>query len=153
MFDKDPKTMTDEEKRDFLKGTFAAMGKELTDSQLDMWSFLRTATITGNKPQEVSVSVDLLFAVFQVLDQMQAEITAQELELGQLPFDGSCSCPKHSWLMPAYNEIGKLLLQRGVTEKSLTAEFQYGMKIMRDKQHAAFMKNAERIGVPKKEDE
>ncbi len=148
----DPDTMTKTEQWDFLKETFAVMGVELTDEQLTAWEYAKEATITGENPKKViAVSVDLLFAVFQVLDQVSTEMTKQEVAIGKLPYDGTCACPKHTWLMPAYNEIAELLNKHTIGIKDLTPEFQYGLKLMQEKQMKLMLENSERIGASKED--
>jgi len=153
VYEKNPNDMSDAEKSAYLKEMYGLMGTALTDDQINTWLYMRSATITGSKPKEISVSVDLLFSVFQVLDQLSSEITTQETALGRLPFDGTCSCPKHTWLMPAYNEIGEILNNSGIGIKDLSVEFQYGMKMMQEAQHKMMLENSERIGGSGKESE
>ncbi len=149
MFEKDASTMSEAEKKDFLRETYAGMGVLLTDEQLDNWAYQRTAQVTGTGAKEVTVSYDLLFAALLVLDQVQSEITGSELEVGKLPFDGSCSCPKHTFLMPVYNEIGEYLSAAKVETKDLSYGFQLALKLMQEKQEKAHRENSERIGVSK----
>jgi hypothetical protein len=150
---KDPKFMTEREKKEGLRELYGALGVELTDEQLNAWSDMQSMEITGaTKAKTVEVSIDLLFAVFQVLDQMSVEITKDETEKGRLPFDGSCSCPKHTWMIPAYNEIGRILNEKTVGKKDLSIEFQYGLQMMQEKQHKMMLEHSERIQGTKKEE-
>lgn len=151
MFEKDASTMSKAEKKDFLRETYAGMGIVLTDEQLDGWSYMRQAQITGTGAKEVMVSYDLLFAALLVLDQVQNEITGSELNAGKLPFDGSCPCPKHTFLMPVYNEIGEYLSTAQIEPKDLSYGFQLALKLMKEKQEEAYSKLTERIGGPKED--
>lgn len=143
----DHRTMS--EKKETLREGFEAMGITITPEQLDHWEYLKTATVSGKGSTEITVTADFLLATYQVISQIMHEMAALETETGKLPFDGSCSCPKHTWLMPVYNELTQLLNEKAVEKEDLSSEFKVGMDLMGKKQTAAFFANSERIGGPK----
>ncbi len=130
--------LSEDEQLEQLRVEYAESGQVVSSETLAHWKVMRTATVTGSDPQRTTISFDLLYTVYGLLKQMLSEVGNDAQEQGEIPFDGTCTCTKHTFLMPALNEIGNTLKKLNFNmKKDLTKDLQYALQIQLTKQEKA----------------
>lgn len=127
--------LSEDEQLEQLRQEYESTGMIVSPETLAHWKQMKTATVTGQKAQRTTISIDLLYTVYGILKQVLSEVGDEAAKQQQIPFDGNCTCTKHVFLLPALNEISDTLKKIDFDrDKDLTKDLKYALKVQLNSQ-------------------